>query len=334
MGIWAKTIGAIMALGLVASCGSSGDQPESQKTKTITVSAFTKSPVSTVDQLVVRKGFLKAEGVNAKILEIPSGPNMVASLLGGTSQVTGGAPSLVWPLLNQGTCVKYLAPGLGNMYNIIARPDVKLPNINAGFPASVRDLKGKTIGIVARGSATENWVGAVLKDAGMDPKKDVTFIAVGAAPTALAAFEQKKVDAVLSYPPLEQMLAKDGVKYQVVADMVHGKPDTMANMLQVGSVMTCEYAEKNPDVVTAYCKAINKAYAFMDDPANKDEMGAFMSTTLGVDAATGPQIWEQIKGSFPAKTFNKEIWAEQVKFLPDPSTPIPDYDKFVVPNCG
>lgn len=342
---------AVAALVLVlAGCGSDGDSdaggdtPSASASATaagivdgvdeITVSVFTNSPVSTIDQMVVRMGFLEEEGVKAELLEIPSGPDMVASLLGGSAQVTGGAPALAYPLLAQGECLKYLAPGQGNMYSLIARADADLPNVDKGFPESVRDLKGKTIGVVARGSATEVWMSAVLRDAGLDPAADVTFIAVGGGATALPAFQQKTVDVMIGYPPLLQQLEKQGLDYKVVADMVNGDPDTLDQMLQVGSLVTCKFAEQNPDTVDAYCRAVDKAYAFLRDEDNAEEMGAFMSEILAVDAETGAEIWDgTVKKTFPSDTFTEEIFEAQVEFLPT-LTEAPDYGESVLTDCG
>ncbi|WP_162164539.1 ABC transporter substrate-binding protein [Intrasporangium chromatireducens] len=325
-----------MAALFLGACGSSGGGASGGQTadgaaEAITVSAFTKSPVSTIDQMVVKMGFLKEEGVDAKILEIPSGPQMVASLIGGTSQVTGGSPALVYPLLKQGQCLRYLGPGMGNMYNLIARPDANIPGADKGFPDSVRGLKGKTIGVVARGSATEVWMTAILRAAGVDPK-DVTFIAVGAAPTALPTFQQGKVDAMIGYPPLNQMLAAQGIKYTFLTDTAHGKPDTLKNMLQVGSVTTCDFAEKHPETVTAYCNAIQKAYAFLRDEKNAPAMATFLTKTLGVDSKTATDIWAEIKTSFPSDKFTKELFDEQVQFLPGMDH-APDYSSAMQPNC-
>jgi NitT/TauT family transport system substrate-binding protein len=328
---------AVAAALVLAACGSSGgDASDGQSANgaadAITVSAFTKSPVSTIDQMVVKMGFLKDEGVDATILEIPSGPQMVASLLGGTSQVTGGSPALVYPLLTQGQCLRYLAPGMGNMYNLIARPEAKIPGADKGYPEAVRGLKGKTVGVVARGSATEVWMSAILRDAGVDPK-DVTFIAVGSATTAIPTFQQGKVDAMIGYPPVNQTLTAQGTKYTFLTDTANGKPDTLKNMLQVGSVTTCDYAEKHPKTVAAYCRATKKAYAFLRDEKNAPEMATLLTKTLGVDQATATDIWADIKTAFPSDTFTNELFDAQLAFLPTLGK-APNYTQAMQPNCG
>lgn len=58
-------------------------------------------------------------------------------------------PPLSWPLVKQGQCFKYLTGGLGNVADLVAQPDLKLPNLARGFPESIKDLKGKRIGVVA-----------------------------------------------------------------------------------------------------------------------------------------------------------------------------------------
>lgn len=325
---------AVVTLAFVlAGCGSDGE-PSGSAEERITVGVFSSSPSSLIDQMVVRMGFLEDEGIEAELLEIPSGPDLVSSLIGGSAQVVSGTPPIVYPLIQEGECVKYLAPGMGNMYNLIAHPDVDIPNADKGFPESVRDLQGKTIGVVARGSATEVWASAVLQDAGLDPTKDVTFIAVGGPATALPAFQQRQVDALLSYPPVTQMIEAEGIDYTVVADMVGGDPDTLDQVLQMGSLVTCDYAENNPDTVDAYCRAIDKAYTYLRDEANAEEMGVLMSEILSVDEKTGGEIWEDVKNSFPADTMTEELWNAQVEFVPTLEGNAPDFDASVVSDCG
>jgi NitT/TauT family transport system substrate-binding protein len=60
---------------------------------------------------------------------------------------------------------------------------------------TVADFKGKTIGVQSLSSGTVPVVRAYLSDAGLDPDKDVTFVAVGLGGQAAAAlFESHQID--------------------------------------------------------------------------------------------------------------------------------------------
>ena len=61
-----------------------------------------------------------------------------------------------------------------NFYNLIVANSVPLPNAASGYPAVVRDLKGKRIGVNALGASTHLMMNALLKGAGLTPD-DVTL---------------------------------------------------------------------------------------------------------------------------------------------------------------
>ena len=216
------------------------------------------------------------------------------------------------------------------MADLVAQPDLKLPNLSKGFPESIKDLKGLRIGVVALGSGTHIWVNMLLKDAGMNPK-DVTIIAVGANATAVAAFQQKQVDVMLVYPPIYQLLEKNP-GFQMVANWSKGNPPTLANLTQSGIGTTCAYAAAHPQIVQAVCKASADAYAFMMDPKNAVAMGDYTAKNMAVSQADGLALWNQYKTSFHGIVFTQAQWEAQAPFMADGF--VPKYSDYIVPNCG
>ena len=72
-------------------------------------------------------------------------------------------------------------------YALIARPHIK----------TFADLKGKKIAVSSRGSLSEFLFSYALKNKGMDPSRDVNYIAMGGVPTRFAAILSGAVDASL-----------------------------------------------------------------------------------------------------------------------------------------
>ena len=297
---------------------------------TVTITVFPGGMTNTPTSIMVRKGFLAKYGVKAELTTIPSGPGIVAALVGGSSDFADVAAWLSWPLVKQGQCLKYLTGGLGNVGDLVAQPDLKLPNLSRGFPESIKDLKGTRIGVVALGSGTQNWVEMLLKSAGMSPK-DVTFIAVGANATAVAAFQQKLVDVLVVYPPIYQAL-QQSPGFQMVANWTKGNPPTLDNMVQSGIKTTCAYADAHPQIVQAVCKASAEAYAYMMDPKNEAEIGAYTAENMGVSQAQGLALWNQYKSSFHGIAFTQAQWEAQGPFTADGY--VPKYSDVVIPGCA
>jgi ABC-type nitrate/sulfonate/bicarbonate transport system substrate-binding protein len=74
---------------------------------------------------------------------------------------------------------------------------------------SARDLKGRTIGILGLRSATHLYLSAALKQAGLDPEKDVTFLTVQ-FPVQGAAVRSGKIDVGTLVQPFAMMEEKKG----------------------------------------------------------------------------------------------------------------------------
>ena len=315
------------ALAVIGSSSGAQSVPSlGSATFTVVGGGFVNTPTS----LMIQKGFLAKYGVTGKLLTLPTGPVIVASLVGGSTDFADANPALSWPLIRQGQCLRYLTAGQGVTGDLVAQADLKLPNLSKGFPESIKDLKGLKIGVVALGSATQIWVEMLLKQAGVSPR-DVTFIGVGINASAIAAFQQKIVDVMVVYPPIFNPLQKSP-GFQMVANWSKGNPPTLSDLVQSGITTTCKYADANPQIVQAVCRAIAEAHAYMMDPKNEAAMGAFASENMGVSPAEGLGLWTQYKTSFNNIVFTQPRWEAQRKFLVDDF--VPKYSDIVVPGCA
>lgn len=326
---WAGRVAAVVATVLTMGGGQSVAQTV-PSLGTVTIAVFPGGLTNTTTTLMVRKGILAKYGVTAKLIPLPSGPGMVASLVGGSSDFADVAPWLSWPLVKQGQCIKYLTGGLGNVGDLVAQPDLKLPKLSRGFPDSITDLKGMRIGVVALGSGTQIWVEMLLKSAGMSPK-DVTFIAVGGNASAVVAFQQKLVDVAVVYPPIYQTLLQNP-GFQMIANWTKSNPPTLDNMVQSGIQATCAFANAHPEIVQALCKASAETHAYMMDPRNEAAVAAYTAENMGSSEADGLALWRQYKASFRSSAFTPEQWEGQRPFTADGF--IPKYGDVVIPGCA
>ena len=99
--------------------------------------------------------------------------------------------------------VACFTPGLTTA--IIARPEIK----------TVQDLKGKIIGLNSIGGGLESTVRLMLKHYGLDPDKDVKFLATGGIETRFAALKQNLTVATAGSTPADYLGKKFG--YVVLA---------------------------------------------------------------------------------------------------------------------
>ncbi|TAK79959.1 MAG: hypothetical protein EPO20_30320 [Betaproteobacteria bacterium] len=77
------------------------------------------------------------------------------------------------------------------------------------LPVAPKNEPGTKIGVTQRESSGELISRELLKYAGMDPNRDVTFIAVGVLPTAVPAFLTKQIDVLMSIESMTTILLAD-----------------------------------------------------------------------------------------------------------------------------
>ena len=96
------------------------------------------------------------------------------------------------------------------------------PNADKPYPQMVRDLKGLKIGISSAGASTDTMLQYLLREAGLDPKKDVNIVPVGDPDTMLAALKNGVIDGAMAVEPA-QTVALHGIKIaKMVVDVEGG----------------------------------------------------------------------------------------------------------------
>ena len=121
---------------------------------------------------------------------------------------------------------------------LVARPEFK----------SVPALKGKTIGILIAGGVAHFAARAIVKHFGLDPEKDLKYVAVGPPDARFAALSQGLVDAAVLGPPLDFAAKKQGHNILARADEVLVFPET-------GLVAAVKKIQEKPDEIKRVIRA-------------------------------------------------------------------------------
>ena len=129
---------------------------------------------------------------------------------------------------------------------LIARPEFK----------SVRELKGKTIGINTYGSPIEIIARLIVKHFGMDPDTEVKFLTTGVIESRFAAMTQGLTAATLGSAPLDFLGKKQGF---VVLASAH----ELFNYPASGLIATAKKIKEKPEEVKRVIKAGIKANRYI-----------------------------------------------------------------------
>ena len=160
------------------------------------------------------KGIWKKQGIDVELIFLRGGGRTVAALIGGSVDVILGSDLGVITAIVQGANLSRVGVTTNTLgYSIVVQPSIK----------SIRDLKGKIIGITPGRDAAYARVAKLLRDNGMDPSKDVTYLSVGdGGPAArVAALSTGVIQASMFTPPSDMISEKAGMRILTRLDVAN-----------------------------------------------------------------------------------------------------------------
>src|SRR5512144_2702471 len=104
-----------------------------------------------------QKGYFKAEGLDVEIQDFPGGARALQALVGGSVDIVSGAYEHTITQQPKGNAIEALVIQ-GKYAGIV----LGLPRAKAATYRSPADLEGMKIGVTARGSSTNMFVGILL----------------------------------------------------------------------------------------------------------------------------------------------------------------------------
>lgn len=129
-------------------------------------------------------GYFDQAGVSVELQHFNAGSKALESVLGGSADFVAGAYENTVRMQAKGQSMQSVVIFGRYPQNVLGISREQAANYKS--PA---DLKGKTIGITAPGSATQTFLDLILANSGLKPS-DVTTINVGAGAVAVAAMKR------------------------------------------------------------------------------------------------------------------------------------------------
>lgn len=270
MGRKLRTFASSLAFG-VLSCALFTAPPVFASQPVVRIAEFPGSIAELVPWAMVEKGFCKKNGITCQPVYLTNGPLTLQAVAAGSVDFIYTSLDLTMEADAKGAGLQVVGVGEKNgAYVLVMRSGVAQPHHTAGYPKDMLDLKGRIVGVAARGSATELFVDALLKGAGMQPS-DVTFVGVGAPNTAFAAIEAKRVGAVMSWAPIEE-LCRVTKKCDIVVNLRNGRqgPPSIRALNGGFGVWQArrEYIATHGAEVRDFSRALVEATNWVKDPKN------------------------------------------------------------------
>src|SRR6266568_5554448 len=201
--------------------------------------------------MAVEKGFFKEEGLDVALVKCDWANYKDVLALGGFD-VTHHLIMYFLKPIEQGLDVKFT----GGIHRGCLR-------VQAGANTSIRtvkDLRGKRIGVPGMGTPPFIFANRVLGAQGLDPSKDVTWLVFPAGELGLA-LDKGEVDAVADSEPIGSMLLAQG-KVRNVADQAADKP--YADEYCCAVLVNGKFLAGNPKASAAATRALLKAAKWVE----------------------------------------------------------------------
>lgn len=196
-------------------------------------------------------GFYAEEGLDVQMEAAQGGGPAIQQLMAGQVVLTITGNPTAFTMINKGAPMKIVASlWASNRFYPVVPADSPIKSLS--------DLKGKRVGTLALASANTLWAKVLLKEAGLDPNKDVTFVGVGTGGSIMSAFNSKEIEAMQSMEGTYDLLEARGFKLRRFDDL----PSLEKLSFTSGMMVTDETIAKRPHVVRGLMRAHAKGLVY------------------------------------------------------------------------
>ena len=250
----------------VSGCKKSADSQDSNKVRVGYIGLTCEAPIFTA----VEKGFFKEEGLDVSLVKCDWKNYKDVLALGGYD-VTHHLVMYFLKPIEQGLDVKFTGG--------IHRGCLRVQAATRGDIRTVKDLRGKRIGVPGMGTPPFIFANRVLGANGIDASKEITWIVYPAGELGLA-LDKGDVDAVANSEPIGSLLLSQG-KVRNVADQAADAPYNDEYCCAV--LVNGKFLARNPKASAKATRALLKAAKWVE--ANP-KAAAKLSVEAGYLAST------------------------------------------------
>jgi NitT/TauT family transport system substrate-binding protein len=269
----ARTLPLLVSFGLLfLACrkedtNANGNGNGSMKIRVGYIGLTCEAPIFTA----IEKGFFKEEGLDVSLVKCDWKNYKDVLALGGYD-VTHHLVMYFLKPIEQGLDVKFTGG--------IHRGCLRVQAAINGKVRSVKDLRGKRIGVPGMGTPPFIFANRVLGANGIDPSKEITWLVFPAGELGLA-LDKGEVDAVADSEPIGSMLVAQG-KVRNIADQALDMP--YADEYCCAVIVNGKFLARNPKACAAATRALLRAAKWVEtNPKAAAELsvkGKYLASTV------------------------------------------------------
>ena len=204
-------------------------------------------------EIARRQGLFRKNGLDPVIVYVGSGSLLGQALIGGSFDIAFSQGSESVQAKLRGADMRIVA-SVANHFNhvFLSHPSI----------TSLKQLKGKRVAVSRFGSGSHFMTDLLVKEAGLDPKKDVSVLQIGNSSSRMAAIMAQSVDATIMAADFVPLAKKQG--FNILADLA----DTNLEYPFLTFHMMEPVIERNPKMVKAFIKSISEGIRVLKTDRN------------------------------------------------------------------
>lgn len=212
------------------------------------------------------KGFFTDERLELKVIVMNSRVSMPA-LIANEIQFGVAGPSITGALRGAPLKAIFFIYNTST-FQFTVRPEIR----------GAEDLKGKSIAISSPGSTNDQAMRLMLTKLGLDPVREVKFIAIGDAKARMIAMETGQIAAAANNPDVAAELVRKGFRILMHSGDVFPVPFS-------GTAVNDRLIRENPDAIKRWLRAYVRALLFIRERRDEAAQIATKDLRLNLEIA-------------------------------------------------
>jgi NitT/TauT family transport system substrate-binding protein len=253
----------ILILMVVTSLTVFSDRGLAQSLKTVTMARTTGSIGMVPLELAVNRGYFKKQGLDVQLITVRQSDVIIAATVSGELNFMDIIPTAILASV-RGLPIRTIAVVLKRApYVLVSQPNVRSPE----------ELKGKRIGVSSVGGMSAYLVREIIARNGLNPDRDVTFLAIGGTSARTAALFGGTIDAALVVAPDNYALERKGYRRLLMAS-------DYVNYPLSGVAASADFLAKNKAIAISFLKGLMEGAKFTRE--NKSDALSFIKSYFKV----------------------------------------------------
>lgn len=254
----------------------------------------------------IKKGFFTDVGLDVQVVTSEGGGRHIAAVLSGDAHAfIGGPEHIAFARVKGGQPLRAVI-SMSNRANVflVAHKNVKID----ASKSLGENLRGKRIAVSTRGGTGYSILSYLLKNEGLDARKDVVLLEIASSAGRLAAVKAGQADiAATNEPTIAQ-----GIKAGVWKEPFAGMPDVLGLFAWTTINIPLKVINAEPELVQSVVNAMKKALEFtFANPEEVDQIAKAEFPTLPeeqrkamIKRVLDNKMWQQ-DGSMPREAWDK-----------------------------